>query len=66
MAAFSQLRALWRNLLRRNAVDAHLDAELDAAFDLFVEERVAAGTSERSLPGWRASRVDPLVALRHE
>ena len=43
MPRLSRLRAFWRNLVHRKAADAELDDELQAAFDLFVDEQVAAG-----------------------
>jgi predicted permease len=45
MAILSRARSLWRNLVHRAAVDADLDDELRATFDLYVDEQVAAGTS---------------------
>ena len=38
-----RVRALWRNLVHRKAADADLDDELRAAFELFMDEQVAAG-----------------------
>jgi predicted permease len=39
----SRLRSLWRNLAHSDAVDADLEDELRAAFDLLVDEKIAAG-----------------------
>jgi predicted permease len=40
-----KFRNVWRNLVHRKAVDADLDDELRAAFELAVDEQVAAGVS---------------------
>ena len=42
-SAMSRLRSLWRNLAHRDLVDADLQEELRAAFDLLVDEKIAAG-----------------------
>ncbi len=47
----SRLASLWRNLRHRQGVDDDLDAEVRAAFDLFVEEQIQRG-------------VEPAEALR--
>ena len=41
--ARSRLASLWRNLVHRQGVDADLDDEVRATFDLFVDEQVQAG-----------------------
>jgi putative ABC transport system permease protein len=44
MPVRSRLIALWRNLVHGHQVEEDLDAELRAAFELFVDEKVRAGT----------------------
>lgn len=39
----SRLRSLWRNLRHRDSVDRDLDREVDAVFDLLVDEKVQGG-----------------------
>ena len=43
MRLTSRLAALWRNLAHRERIDRELDAEVRAAFDLLVEDRLRAG-----------------------
>ena len=43
MAILSRITHLWRNLIRRNDVEADLDDEVRAAFDLIVDEKTRAG-----------------------
>ncbi len=43
MTALRRLRSLARNLFRRARVDRELDAEVRAAFDLLVDEKLAEG-----------------------
>ena len=43
MTALRRLRSLARNLFRRARVDRDLDAEVRAAFDLLVDEKLAEG-----------------------
>jgi hypothetical protein len=67
----SRLRALWRNLMHRKAADAELEDELHAAFDLFVDEQVAAGVGREEArraatlyPGRAASIKSQIVQTR--
>src|SRR5262245_56933400 len=50
------LRSLWRNLLRRDAVERDLDAEVHGYLDLLTDEKVREGVP----PGEarRAARID--------
>jgi hypothetical protein len=43
MSLASRAAALWRNLTRSERVDRDLDAELQATFDLLVDEKTRAG-----------------------
>ncbi len=45
MALVARLRALYRNLFRRQQVEDRLDAEVRAYTDLVADERIAAGMS---------------------
>src|SRR5262245_10343420 len=41
----SPTRSLWRNLIRRDAVERELDDEVRATVDLLTEEKIRAGMS---------------------
>jgi predicted permease len=41
----ARLRSLWRNLVHRDRVDGDLDHEVNAVFDILVDEKVQSGLS---------------------
>src|SRR5262245_41693438 len=69
MSELPRLRALWRNLVKRDRVDRDLDAELAAAFDTAIDERVRAGMDRaeaRRLTNLELGRVDAIVTQVRE
>ena len=45
MPGFTRLASLWRNLLRKDGVEASLDAELASWVEQLADEKVRAGDS---------------------
>jgi predicted permease len=65
----SRLASLWRNLFHRQGVDDDLDAEVRAAFDLFVEEQVQRGlepAEARRLATVHLGRVESIATQVRE
>jgi predicted permease len=65
----SRLASLWRNLLHRKRVDDDLDAEMNAAFDLFVEEQIQRGVEPaeaRRLATVHLGRVESIATQVRE
>ena len=62
----SRIRSLWRNLVHRKAADADLDDELRAAFDLFVDEQVAAGATPEEARRLATIRLGRVAAIKTE
>ena len=62
----SRIRSLWRNLVDRKAADADLDEELRAAFDLFVDEQVAAGAAPEEARRLATIRLGRVAAIKTE
>jgi predicted permease len=60
----SRIRSLWRNLVHRKAADADLDEELRAAFDLFVDEQVAAGATLEEARRAATIRLGRIAAIK--
>ena len=52
----ARLKSLWRNLVRRERVDADLDEELQATLELLVEEKVRSGMAPEAAR--RAARIE--------
>lgn len=61
---FPRLVSLWRNLLRRRQADDDLDAELQAAYDLLVDEQVAAGATRDEARRAATIRLGRVPAIR--
>lgn len=62
----SRIRSFWRNLVHRTAADADLDEELRAAFDLFVEEQVAAGVRVEEARRTATIRLGRMASIKTE
>src|SRR5688500_14664835 len=65
----SRLASLCRNLFRRQDVDDDLDAEVRAAFDLFVEEQIQRGVQPaeaRRLATVQLGRVESVATQVRE
>lgn len=62
----SCIRSLWRNLVHRTAADADLDEELRTAFELFVDEQVAAGVTPEEARRLATIRLGRVAAIKTE
>jgi predicted permease len=60
------IRSLWRNLVHRKTADADLDEELRAAFDLFVDEQIAAGVTPEEARRLATIRLGRVAAIKTE
>ena len=62
----SRLSSLWRNLVHRGRVDRDLDEELQATFDLALDEKLRAGLPMDAARRAAAAELGPLDATRQK